>query len=274
MLDLPARFPAYGMAGQRSTSHSWSSTVPAFGKLWLVDQLLSPIVRPCTRMLVGLLAIPTYRRVRRSLVASQERDLELEKDLEQWSRGAILLLVATRNFEYGFRELLKYIINECMHFSTNLHWELSLSDQKFWLVAGRLMVAIGVIESMPDQQLFSVIHPGLREIIYDRKMSVWDNLKTGWRPALKGIACHHLSRSSPVLAILAVIIPDWKGWVCYFLAITQYLIIGLVTSRDRALDVLSAFDREIEIQRTQLIKEFHIKNAAVVDSTDELPKGV
>ena len=103
---------------------------------------------------------------------------------------------------------------------------------------------------------------------------MWDNLKTGWRPALKGIACHHLSRSSPVLAILAVIIPDWKGWVCYFLAITQYLIIGLVTSRDRALDVLSAFDREIEIQRTQLIKEFHIKNAAVVDSTDELPKGV
>ena len=248
--------------------------MPAFGKLWLVDQLLAPFVRPCTRMLVGLLAIPTYRRVRRSLVASQEHDLELEKDLEQWSRGAILLLVATRNFEYGFRELLKFIINEWMHFSTNLHWESSLSDQKFWLIAGRLMVAIGVIETMPDQQLFSVIHPGLREIIYDRKKGVWENLKSGWRPTLKGIACHHLSRSSPVLAILAVIIPSWEGWVCYFLAISQYLIIGLVTSRDRALDVLSAFDREIEIQRSQLIKEFHIKSAAAIDSTDELPKGV
>ena len=47
-----------------------------------------------------------------------------------------------------------------------------------------------------------------------------------------------------------------------------------VTSRDRALDVLSAFDREIEIQRSQLIKEFHIKSAAAIDSTDELPKGV
>ena len=62
--------------------------------------------------------------------------------------------------------------------------------------------------------------------------------------------------------------------MCYILAITQYLIIGLVTSRDRALDVLSAFDREIEIQRSKLIKEFHIGNAPAKDSTDELPKGV
>lgn len=248
--------------------------MPAFGKLWLVDQLLSPIVRPCTRLLVGLLAIPTYRRVRRSLVASQERDLELEKDLEQWTRGAILLLVATRNFEYGLREFLKHVVNDWMHFSTKIHWELSFSDQNIWVAAGRLMVAIGVIESMPDQQLFSVIHPGLREITYDRKRGVLDNLKTGWRPTLKGIACHHLSRSSPVLAILAVIVPDWPGWVCYLLAITQYLIIGLATSRDRALDVLSAFDRQIEIQRTKLIKEFHIGNVPAHDSTEQLPKGV
>jgi hypothetical protein len=262
------------MAGQRSTSQLWSSTVPAFGKLWLVDQLLSPIVRPCTRFLVGLLAIPTYRRVRRSFVASQEHDLELEKDLEQWTRGAILLLVATRNFEYGFREFLKHAVNDLMHFSTKIHWELSFSDQNVWVAAGRLMVAIGVIESMPDQQLFSVIHPGLRGISYDRKQGLWDNLKKGWRPTLKGIACHHLSRSSPVLAILAVIIPDWQGWVCYVMAITQYLIIGLVTSRDRAIDVLSAFDQQIEIQRSKLIQEFHLGNMPVKDATDDLPQGV
>jgi hypothetical protein len=262
------------MAGQRSTSQLWSSTVPAFGKLWLVDQLLSPIVRPCTRFLVGLLAIPTYRRVRRSFVASQEHDLELEKDLEQWTRGAILLLVATRNFEYGFREFLKHAVNDLMHFSTKIHWELSFSDQNVWVAAGRLMVAIGVIESMPDQQLFSVIHPGLRGISYDRKQGLWDNLKKGWRPTLKGIACHHLSRSSPVLAILAVIIPDWPGWVCYVMAITQYLIIGLVTSRDRAIDVLSAFDQQIEIQRSKLIQEFHLGNMPVKDATDDLPQGV
>ncbi len=248
--------------------------MPGFGKLWLVDQLLSPIVRPCTRILVGIVAIPTYRRVRRSFVASQEHDLELEKDLEQWTRGSILLLVATRNFEYGLREFLKYLVNDWLHLSTQIHWELTFSDRNIWVAAGRLMVAIGVVEIMPDQQLFSVIHPGLREITYDRKRGLWENIRIGWRPALKGLACHHLSRSSPVLAILAVIIPDWQGWLCFFLAITQYLIIGLVTSRDRALDVLSAFDRQIEIQRSKLIQEFHIKPPKAVDSTEQLPNGV
>ena len=94
------------------------------------------------------------------------------------------------------------------------------------------------------------------------------------RPVLKGLACNHLSRSSPVLAILAVIIPGTPGWICYVLAIAQYLIIGLVTSRDRALDVLSEFDRQIEIQRNKLIQEFHIQASTASDSTDELPQGV
>lgn len=249
--------------------------MPAFGKLWLVDQLLSPIVRPCTRLFVGLLAVPAFRRVRRSFSNSTERDLELEKDLEQWTRGSILLLVATRNFEWGLRECLKVIVNEWMQLSTHIHWELSFSDTSSpLLLAGRLMVAIGVVETMPDQQLFSVIHPGLRGLPIDWKKGILENVKSGWRPVLKGVACHHLSRSSPVLAILAVIFPGPAGWVCYVLAIVQYLIIGLVTSRDRALDVLSAFDRQIEIQRNKLIQEFHITAQATVDPTDELPKGV
>jgi len=263
------------MAGQLSPSQPWSSTVPAFGKLWLVDQLLSPIVRPGTRLFVGLLAVPAFRRVRRSFTSSTERDLELEKDLEQWTRGAILLLVATRNFEWGLREFLKLFVNEWMQFSTHIHWELSFSDKSnVFLLAGRLMVAIGVVESMPDQQLFSIIHPGLRGLPIDWKKGVLENLKSGWRPVLKGIACNHLSRSSPVLAILAVIFPGTAGWVCYFLAIVQYLIIGLVTSRDRALGVLSAFDRQIEIQRTKLIEEFHISTPNSSNSTDDLPQGV
>jgi hypothetical protein len=267
------------MGGSLSPSQLWSSTVPAFGKLWLVDQLLSPIVRPCTRLFVGLLAVPAFRRVRRSFTSSTERDVELEKDLEQWTRGAILLLVATRNFEYGLREFLKTAINEWMHLSTRIHWELGwergFSDQSsVLLLAGRLMVAIGVIESMPDQQLFSIIHPGLRGLPIDWKKGVLHNLKSGWRPVLKGIACHHLSRSSPVLAILAVIFPGPAGWVCYVLAIVQYLIIGLVTSRDRALDVLSAFDRQIEIQRNKLIEEFRISTPTIPHSTEENPMGV
>ena len=248
--------------------------MPAFGKLWLVDQLLSPIVRPCTRLFVGLLAIPAFRTVRRSLIHSNERDLELEKDLEQWTRGAILLFVATRNFEHWLQGFLKLAVNEWMKFSTHIHWELAFSDQNLWLAAGRLMVAIGVIESMPDQQLFSLIHPGLSKLPLDRQQGIVANLKGVWRPLLRGVACHHLSRSSPVFAILAVIFPGTAGWVCYLLAIVQYLIIGLVTSRDRALDVLSAFDREIELQRNKLIKEFNLNTPIRADATDELPKGV
>jgi hypothetical protein len=49
------------------------------------------------------------------------------------------------------------------------------------------------------------------------------------------------------------------GWVCYLMAITQYLIIGLVTSRDRALDVLSEFDRAVARRRNELIEEFKLE---------------
>ena len=48
------------------------------------------------------------------------------------------------------------------------------------------------------------------------------------------------------------------GWVCYLMAITQYLIIGLVTSRDRAMDVLSEFDRAVAARREELIQEFQL----------------
>ena len=51
------------------------------------------------------------------------------------------------------------------------------------------------------------------------------------------------------------------GWCCYLLAITQYLIIGLVTSRDRALDVLSEFDRAVALRRRELIEEFQIESS-------------
>ncbi len=47
-----------------------------------------------------------------------------------------------------------------------------------------------------------------------------------------------------------------------------------MTSRDRALDVLSAFDRQMEIQRNKLIEEFHVQVPQKSDPCDELPKGV
>ena len=48
------------------------------------------------------------------------------------------------------------------------------------------------------------------------------------------------------------------GWICYLIAITQYLIIGLVTSRDRAIDVLSEFDRQVAKRRQEIVEEFRL----------------
>jgi hypothetical protein len=81
-----------------------------------------------------------------------------------------------------------------------------------------------------------------------------------------------LNRSSPVLAIMAVIfggdphVPEEAthrlvGWICYGAAISQYLIIGLVTSRDKVLDALSEFDRQVALRRQELVEEFDL-NAA------------
>lgn len=222
-----------------------------------------------------MVAIPAFRTVRRNFSSTTcERDEELEKDLEQWSRGAILLFVATRNFEGWLQRALRFVFNEWLDLSTKIQWEMTFTDQNVWLAMGRLMVAIGVVESMPDQQLFSVIHPGLKGLTIDRTKGVMWNLRVVWRPLLKGLACQHLSRSSPVFAILAVVFPGPTGWVCYSLAIVQYLIIGLVTSRVRALDVLSAFDRQIEIQRNKLLQEFKIAPQSATISTDDTPNAV
>jgi hypothetical protein len=61
------------------------------------------------------------------------------------------------------------------------------------------------------------------------------------------------------------------GWVCYLMAITQYLIIGLVTSRDRALDVLSEFDRAVARRRNELIEEFKLEGNLPKDFDPNAP---
>ncbi len=282
------------------------------------------VLRPITRVLVGVIAIPIFRFIMRKVFRLQDLDDELEKDLEEWFRGALLLLAATANMEhllFGWVDRLDWM------------------DRMDWLTMGlRLMLAIGVIEAMPDQELFAVIHPGPPKIKPGRSA-----LKEFWRlkwKFLKGFVCQHLNRSSPVLAMMAAIVGaqlltltdldrariartnvvDWTvvqqagvatpmdamtsvptliavkainssvqeitstdpdanladvarlhgefrrhrerwlvGWCCYLLAITQYLIIGLVTSRDRAMDVLSEFDRAVAERRKELIEEFQIE---------------
>jgi hypothetical protein len=55
-----------------------------------------------------------------------------------------------------------------------------------------------------------------------------------------------------------VIFTGWVGWVCYALAVLQYLIIGLVTSRDRAIDVLMLFDVQMAARRHELVRQIRV----------------
>jgi len=202
--------------------------------------LLRPLLRPITRFLVGTIAIPLFRMFLRRVVRLQELDRELEKDLEQWFRGALVLLVASANME---QELFGWV-------------PLNLQGDDAWVgILFRLLLAVGVIEAMPDQELFAVIHPGPPTIRFKR---LFTDLREKWREIVWGAFCKHLNRSSPVFVIMTAILLGPIGWICYVLAIVQYLIIGLVTSRDKAMDVLSEFDKQVAQRRQELLEEFEV----------------
>jgi len=245
----------------------------------LIKPILAPITRPLFRLLLGLIAIPIFRFICRRLLKIQELDEELEKDLEQWFKASLVLLAATKNMEMAL-------------FGEFLGVQAIDGGMNDPIITGlRIMMAIGVIETMPDQELFSIIHPGPPKLKYDRQLGLWQCCKLQWYPFLKGIVCQHLNRSSPVFAILCAIFAGPAGWICFFLAITQYLIIGLVTSKDRAMDALSMFDEQVAIRRQQLRDEFHLPEpaakspsmgpelqpaapaAAASPATDSLPPG-
>lgn len=226
-------------------------------RLLLPMQLLRPMLRPITRFLVGLIAIPLFRLFLKKVVRLQELDEELEKDMEEWFRGSLLLLAASANMEIVLFDWVP----------------LDLQGEYAWLAVGlRLLLAIGVVEAMPDQELFSVIHPGPPAFEWPKKNRVWETLRKQIWPFTKGIVCQHINRSSPVLAIMAAIFGGdrlnpaeyrfWVvGWVCYILAITQYLIIGLVTSRDKARDAIERFDIQVALKRKELVQEFDVEES-------------
>lgn len=206
--------------------------------------LLEPILRPITRFLIGTIAIPLFRLFLKRVVRLQELDAELEKDLEQWFRGSLVLLVASANMEDA---LFGWV-------------PLDLRGDQAWIgVALRLLLAVGVIEMMPDQELFAVIHPGPPKIEFRRFFS---ELREKWKAILWGLTCKQLNRASPVFVIMTAIFTGPVGWVCYGFAIVQYLIIGLVTSRDKAMDVLSEFDRQVAERRRQIIEDFDLKDGS------------
>jgi hypothetical protein len=151
----------------------------------------------------------------------------------------VLLLFATHNME----EIL---------------FQSKLDDRKFddvVVFALRLFLAIGCIEGMPDQELFRFIHTGPPKLKSKGFSAVFRELIQNWKAWLWGIFCIHLSRASPVFAIVTVFKLGPAGWVCYALAVTQYLIIGLATSRDKAIDVIASFDAEVAARRAELLTE-------------------
>jgi hypothetical protein len=218
----------------------------------LVQSVLTPILRPVTRLLIGVIAIPCLRLVRRQVPRLREWDAEMEKDVEQWFRGALLLLVATKNFETALMGWL----NQFLALQSTTEIDLN----QWYITAGRLLLAIGVVEAMPDQELFAIIHPGPR-LRWLRGKGVWRNLREQASPFCRGLVCKHLKRSSPLFAILTVFFGGPLGWLFYAVACVQYLIIGLVTSRDRALDVLSRFDQIVAERRQEIIEEFELPDA-------------
>lgn len=214
---------------------------------------LRPVFKPIVRLLVGFIAIPIFRLCLRKIGRVQQLNAEMEKDLEQWFRGALLLLVATKNMEDTILEALSGLLG---------HAESPSSS--YWIVAMRLMLAIGVTEAMPDQELFAVIHPGPARLKFPKGQWLRSLREQLW-PFCQGLFCRHLDRSSQVFAIMAVLIDGTPGWICYGLAITQYLIIGLVTSRDKAMDVLSEFDKQFDRRRHWLTDQLQLSPTAEDD---------
>jgi len=306
----------------------------------IFQSVLRPVLRPLSRLALGLIAIPLFRFLLRRIFRVQELNQELEKDLQEWFRASLLLLAATANMEHLLFGWL-----------TRVDW----LDRADWLTMGlRLLMVIGVIQTMPDQELFAVLHPGPPK--FEKGRGLWAQLREKRWLLIKGHLCRHINRSSPVLAMMCAIVGaqvpqmptessavtyqkevllyqsviSWAcsqtigsvtpiraaaaiavedqtrtkltainrafvesnsaagqnyaelgiylyrygqylrdrerwavGWICYLVAIIQYLIIGLVTSRDRAMNVLSEFDRAVAVRRKALIEEFKLTGPPV-----------
>lgn len=259
-------------------------------RLLMDVSLLKPIIQPITRLIVGSVAVPLFRLFTKRVLKFGTLDNELEKDLEQWFRGALILLLATQNVETAIFPWVEPVIHSRFTDSAPLDPSASESaDQTTpaldgaseivpgasaapsesmlevghndygWILLGlRVMLAIGVIQMMPDQELFALMHSRPPKLDFDRKQKYWPQIKLNAVPFLKGHLCLHLNKSSPVFAILAAIAPGVPGWICYGMALIQYLIIGLMTTQDKALDALGLLDQQAERRRNEVIQEFEL----------------
>ena len=222
--------------------HSPPFSVPLISGVFS-NFVLKPVLRPVFRVLSGLIAIPIFRFVIRHVFRVQKISTELEKDLEQWFKGSLILLAATANLEDFLFGWLPWAHN----------------DDPWLTMLLRLILAVGVIEHMPDQELFAILHRGPPKI----KLSSKKAFKEAWARKLeflKGIGVLHLKRSSPVFVIMTVIFGGmvgsrdfYIGWIFYGLAITQYLIIGVITDGDRVNGLLAQFDKKADALRQEML---------------------
>jgi hypothetical protein len=236
--------------------------VPAVFSSLFSDLVFKPVLRPLVRLVSGLVAIPLFRFLLRRVLRVQTSDAELERDLEMWFRGAVLLLAATANLEdvlFGW-----------------LPWHRVGDENQVWqTLLLRLLLAVGVIESMPDQDLFGLLHRGPPKV----KLTTREGWVRAWRlrrELVRGFLCLHLRRSSPVLAIMAVVwggqpgsTANTVGWCCYGAALAQYLVIAMVTQRDRVQGLLDAFEREA----SQIRREMTVLAAGEAGACGEEPWG-
>ena len=70
--------------------------------------LISSALRPLVRIIVGLIAIPLFRLFIRRVMKWDKFDAELTKDIEQWVRGSLMLLLATANVEHALVSSLSW----------------------------------------------------------------------------------------------------------------------------------------------------------------------
>ena len=112
-------------------------------------------------------------------------------------------------------------------------------------LALRLLLAVGVIESMPDEDIFSVVHRGPPKL----KLTSLAGLREAWArkvEVLKGIGVLHLRRSSPVF---------------------------LITQRDKFDGILNAFDRGTNSMREAiLVSQAGLSTASSAETGDSVPK--
>ena len=238
--------------------------IPAALRLILNSEIVKPLVgrtlKPGARFAVGLVAVPLFRWALK-LVRLQQFDRELEKDLEEWFAASALLLLCTANMEQLLFQQLGF-------------------EPRDWISLGfRLLLAVGVVEAMPDVALFPVLHPKpkLPKRSDLGRGKPWFGIRNVAPGYLKGMVCQHLARSSPVLAILACVVggvvdknglipPDRRGewiagWCCYGAAVSQYLVMGLMASREEAANVLAAYDAKVATDRAALVAELRAELA-------------